>query len=183
VTDFEELRALHRAAAEQLRADWDRDLPFDEIVSDRWERAKRLGFGDGASIYASAYVYGQVAVGPRTWVGPFTLLDGSGGLTIGENCSISAGVHLYSHDTVQWALTNGAADTVRSPTTVGDCCFIGPNAIVVQGVTVGNRCVIGAQSFVDRDLPDFSIAIGAPARVVGHVELHGERAELVFDGR
>jgi acetyltransferase-like isoleucine patch superfamily enzyme len=181
VNDLADLRDLYRAAAEDMRAEWARDLPFDELISDRWERAARLGFGDGASIYASSYVYGDVRVGARTWVGPFTILDGSGGLSIGENCSISAGVHLYSHDTVQWALTNGAAEAERAAVSIGNCCFIGPRATVVRGVTVGDHTVVGAHSFVDTDLPDNVIAIGTPARIVGRVELRASRAELVFD--
>src|SRR4051794_3239183 len=89
MSELTTLRELYRAAAANMRTEWARDLPLDELVSDRWERAGRLGFGAGASIYASSYVYGDVIVGARTWVGPFTILDGSGGLSIGENCSIS----------------------------------------------------------------------------------------------
>ena len=100
-----------RALYEQLRADmrerWRRDLPLEELLFDRWERARSLGFGEGSSIYHSSYVYGDVRVGSDTWIGPFTLLDGTGGLTIGDNCSISTGVQIYSHDTVKWAVSGG----------------------------------------------------------------------------
>ena len=61
-----------------------RDLPLDEMLFDRWERARSLGFGPGASIYHNSYVYGDVRVGAGTWVGPFTILDGSGGLGVGD---------------------------------------------------------------------------------------------------
>ena len=91
---------------EQLRQDkqerFQRDLPIEELLFDRWERARHLGFGEGTSIYHSALVYGDVKVGKGTWIGPSTLLDGSHGLTIGDSCSISAGVNIYTHDTVQW---------------------------------------------------------------------------------
>lgn len=177
----DDLRALYVRLAEEVRARWDRDLPLDELLSDRWERAKRLGFGEGASIYASAYVYGAVTVGARTWIGPFALLDGSGGLEIGESCSISAGVQIYSHDTVRWALTGGAHEPERSPVRIGDRCFIGSQSVIARGVTIGDQCVVGAHSFVDRDLPPRSIAVGAPARVVGRVDVRGDEVELVFD--
>ncbi len=107
-TTRDQLLALYAHLRAETHARWDRDLPFDELLFDRWERARSLGFGEGASIYHSALVYGDVVVGPSTWIGPFTLLDGSGGLRIGRNCSISAGVHIYSHDTVKWALSGGA---------------------------------------------------------------------------
>jgi acetyltransferase-like isoleucine patch superfamily enzyme len=178
----DELSALYRQLAGQMRERFDRDLPLDELLSDRWERAKRLGFGEGASIYASSYVYGDVKVGPRTWIGPFTLLDGSGGLEIGGNCSISAGVQIYTHDTVRWALTGGKAEPERSSVRIGECCFIGSQSVVARGVEIGDHSVIGACSFVDRDVGPFTIALGAPARPVGRVELRHDDVELVFDG-
>ena len=176
-----ELRALVLRLASETREQWDRDLPLDELVSDRWERAERLGFGAGASIYASSYVYGDVTVGARTWIGPFTLLDGSGGLEIGENCSVSAGVHIYSHDTVKWALSGGAHEAERSPVRIGDRCFIGAHSVIARGVEIGHHSVVGACSFVASDVPPCSVVAGAPARRIGRVELDGEEVELVYD--
>ena len=90
-----QLKALYEAQDEGLRLEWDRSLPFADGLLDRWERARRLGFGEDASIYNSALVYGDVSVGRGTWIGPYTLLDGSGGgLSIGAYCSISAGVQI-----------------------------------------------------------------------------------------
>lgn len=177
----DELRDLHLRLAGEMRSRWDRDLPFEELLSDRWERAARLGFGEGASIYASSYVYGTVHVGARTWIGPLTLLDGSGVLEIGENCSISAGVHIYTHDSVEWALTKGAQELRRSPVRIGDCCFVGSHSVIARGVTIGNHCVLGAHSFLDTDLEPFTFAAGAPARVLGRVELDGDDARIVRD--
>lgn len=177
----DELRELHRRLDAELRERWQRSLPLDELLSDRWERARELGFGEGASIYAASYVYGDVSVGAGTWIGPFTVLDGTGGLTIGSTCSISAGVQIYTHDTVQWALSGGEADYERSPVRIGDRCHIGAQTVIGPGVTIGNRCVIGAGSFVNRDIDDDSVAVGTPCRVVGRVELEEDRAKLVFD--
>lgn len=179
--DHDELRELHRRLDAEMRERWKRSLPLDELLSDRWERARTLGFGEGASIYASSYVYGEVVVGAGTWIGPFTLLDGSGGLEIGESCSISAGVQIYSHDTVRWALTGGAHAPERSPVRIGDRCFIGSQAVIARGVTIGDQCVVGAHSFVNCDLPARSIAVGAPARVVGRVDVHGDEVDLIFE--
>ena len=66
-----------------MRRAWERSLPFTEAATDRWERAASLGFGEQSSIHNLSYVYGRVAVGAHTWIGPYTVLDGSGGLTIG----------------------------------------------------------------------------------------------------
>src|SRR5689334_8815815 len=100
----DELLRSYESLRATMNATWDRDLPYEELLFDRWERARHLGFGEGTSIYHLSYVYGQVSVGRNTWIGPFTVLDGSGGLTIGDWCSISAGVQIYSHDSVTRAL-------------------------------------------------------------------------------
>ena len=161
---YEKLRAA-------MRERWQRDLPFDELLFDRWERAKILGFGEGAGIYHSSYVYGEVKVGKKTWIGPYTILDGSGGLTIGDYCSISAGVHIYTHDTIKWALSGGAAEYERAPVRIGDCCYIGGQTLIAKGVTIGDHCVVGACSFVRSDIPPYSVAFGVPCRPVGKVAI------------
>jgi acetyltransferase-like isoleucine patch superfamily enzyme len=167
------LRRAHLNLQAAMTAAWDRDLPFDELLFDRWERARRLGFGDKASIYHLSYVYGDVTVGEHTWIGPFTLLDGSGRLTIGSWCSISAGVHIYTHDTVMWALSGGQAESDKSPVVIEDRCHIGASAVVSKGVRIGACSVVGAHSFVNRDVEPYSIVVGVPARRIGTVRIQG----------
>lgn len=161
------LRRLHASQAHRVQVEWQRALPFGDYVVDRWQRASSLGFGPGASIYDSALVLGNVRVGEKTWIGPSTVLDGSGGLEIGSHCSISAGVQIYTHDTVAWALSGGAAAVERAPVSIGNRCYLGPNVVVSKGVRIGDGCVIGANSFVNSDIPPGSRAWGTPARVVG----------------
>jgi len=161
------LRDNWLAARRRLHEQYRRTLPFGEYVVDRWEKARELGFGDGASIYDSSVVIGEVTVGRQTWIGPFTLLDGSGGLSIGEYCSISAGVQIYTHDTLEWALSGGQASAVRAPTRIGNRCYVGPNVVIARGVSIGDGCVIGANSFVRDNIPAGSKAVGSPCRVIG----------------
>lgn len=162
---------LYKRLRKSMRQKWKRDLPFEEMLFDRWERAKSLGFGEGSSIYHNSYVYSDVMVGKNTWIGPYTLLDGSGGLTIGDNCSISAGVHIYTHDTVRWALSGGEAEYERAPVSIGSCCHIGARAVVAKGVTIGHHCVIGACSFVNSDIEPYTIALGTPCKPAGVVNI------------
>lgn len=166
------LNCLYQSLRRNMRVKWNRDLPFEELLFDRWERAKVLGWGDGASIYQSAIVLGDVKVGKRTWIGPFTILDGSGGgLEIGEFCSISAGVHIYTHDTVKWAVTGGVAQYDKAPVKIGSCVYIGPNSVIAKGVTIGDHSIIGACSFVNDDVAPYTKVAGCPARVVGQVAM------------
>jgi acetyltransferase-like isoleucine patch superfamily enzyme len=163
------VRSLLGRLRDRTRAKFSRVLPVGDYFSDRWEKAKYLGFGEGTSIYDSSIVLGDVRVGRNTWLGPFTVLDGSGGLEIGDFCSISAGVQIYSHDTVQWALSGGKSQPERRPTKIGSRCYIGPNTVVAKGVTIGDGCVIGAGSLVLTDIPGASKAYGVPCRVHGAV--------------
>jgi acetyltransferase-like isoleucine patch superfamily enzyme len=166
-----QLLELYEARRGAVRSRWARDLPFEELLFDRWERAGSLGFGAGSSIYHQSYVYGDVSVGKETWIGPYTLLDGTGGLRIGDHCSISAGVHIYTHDTVAWAISGGRSPVERAPVSIGDCCYIGSQVVIAKGVTIGDHSVIGAGSFVNRDVPAYSVAAGTPCRTIGRVSL------------
>ena len=165
-----DLKALWQQRQREVAQRYQRALPFGDYIVDRWEKAQSLGFGAGTSVYDSVVVLGDLRVGSDTWIGPFVVLDGSGGLTIGSHCSISAGVQIYSHDTVEWALSGGTASYTHAPTSIGDNCYIGPCAVVAKGVRIGNRCRIGANSLVLSDIPAGSLAHGTPCRVIGRVE-------------
>ena len=162
-----QLRGLWQKRRAEVNAKFKRTLPLADYIVDRWEKAKVLGFGEGASIYDSVLVIGDVKVGAKTWIGPFVVLDGSGDLEIGAHCSISAGVQIYSHDSVKWAITGGSSALEYAKTRIGDNCYIGPNAIIAKGVSIGDGCVIGANSLVLSDIPSLSKAVGSPCRIVG----------------
>lgn len=166
------LRQRYFELRDEMREKWQRDIPFDELVFDRWERARHLGFGAESSIYHLSYVYGDVKVGEHTWIGPYTLLDGSGGLEIGSWCSISAGVQVYSHDTVDWAVSGGRAEYVRHATVIEDCVYIGANAVVGPGVRIGAHSIVGAMSFVNRPVAPNTIVGGVPATELGWMKVN-----------
>ena len=163
---LESVREAFVIARTALLNRYNRVLPFGDYVSDRWEKAQALGFGERTSIYDSALVLGDVTVGSNTWIGPSVILDGTGRLEIGSNCSISAGVQIYTHDSVEWATSGGDKPYLLAPTMIGNNCYIGPGSIVAKGVNLGEGCVVGALSFVNRSFPPGSRIGGQPARIL-----------------
>lgn len=164
-----------------MRKRYDRVLPANELFTDRWEKAAYLGFGAGASIYDSACVFGNVKVGANTWVGPFSILDGTGGITIGANCSVGAGTHIYTHDTMLWALSGGKEAYQYTASSIGDNCFVATQCIIQPGVHIGKHCVVLANTTVTKSVPDCSVLGGSPAKIIGKVILkEGEAPEVKF---
>lgn len=169
---LEKLRFLQKALQREKLQKFNRRVPWGDLVTDRWDNAREYGFGEGTSCYDSAVVLGDVKVGKHTWIGPNVLLDGlNASLVIGDYCAISAGAQIYTHDTVRWCVNLGrAAKMDSSPTFIGNGVYIGPNSIICRGVTVGDSAVVGAMSFVNKDIPARKKAWGCPAVVIGDVD-------------
>ena len=91
-------------------------------------------------------------------------------MTIGKRVQFGPSVSLYAatHETG----VQSRRDFVEyaKPITIGDDCWIGGNTTIMPGVTIGKGCTIGAGSVVTRDIPEFSVAIGSPAKVVKKVD-------------
>src|SRR3954468_15144904 len=115
---LEQLRALISTLRRQKREQFHRYVPVGDLITDRWEIARDYGFGEGTSCYDNVLILGDVLVGRNCWIGPNVILDGSGGLSIGDYVDISAGVQIYTHHTVLRALNGGAAPVEYAPTRI-----------------------------------------------------------------
>ncbi len=149
----------------RMKSKFNRHVPLGDLLTDRWETAKFLGFGEGTSCYNNVLVLGNVKVGKNTWIGPNVILDGSGGeLVIGDFCSISAGVQIYTHDSVAWSTSLGNDEVDKASTYIGNGVYIGPNSIIQKGVEVGDKAIIGAMSFVNKSVQTNTKVFGIPAK-------------------
>jgi acetyltransferase-like isoleucine patch superfamily enzyme len=164
---IDQLRALQKELQAEKRKEFTRRVALGDLVTDRWENAQEMGFGEGTSCYDNVLILGDVSVGKNTWIGPNVILDGSGGgLVIGDYCSISAGVQIYTHNTVEWSTSLGEKPIAKAPTRIGNGVYIGPNSVIAMGITIGDKAVIGAMSLVTRDIAANAKAWGAPAKPV-----------------
>jgi acetyltransferase-like isoleucine patch superfamily enzyme len=125
--------------------------------------------GARCSVAATAYLHGPIRLGDDVSINPGAHLEGGrAGIVVGSRVRIAAGAKLYAFE---HGLAPDAA-IVEQPTTstgirVGDDVWIGANAGVTDGVTVGNHAVVAMGAVVTRDVPEWAVVGGVPARVLG----------------
>ena len=98
-------------------------------------------------------------------------------IEIGNDVQIAHGVVMLTHG-YDWSVLKGVYGEILGSSgkvTIGNNVFIGMNTTILKGVTVGNNVIIGACSLVNRDIPDNSVAVGNPARVVSTLEAYYEK--------
>jgi acetyltransferase-like isoleucine patch superfamily enzyme len=112
---------------------------------------------------------GFVTLGERSWLGPFCFVCGNGGVTIGRNVLIAAHttINTVSHGITRCDIPINDQPVLTDPVVIEDDCWIGLNAVILQGVTLGHGSIVGAGAVVTKSIPPWSIAVGVPARVVG----------------
>ncbi|KAB2107249.1 hypothetical protein AG0111_0g4464 [Alternaria gaisen] len=97
-----------------------------------------------------------------------TILDCSL-VTIGDRCMFGPNVSIFA--ATHEAEVQSRRDNIEygKPVVVGDDCWIGGNVVILPGVTIGRGVTVGAMSVVTKDVPDFCVVMGQPARVVKKV--------------
>ncbi|MFZ5580747.1 MAG: acyltransferase [Pseudomonadota bacterium] len=124
-------------------------------------------------------------LGQRVIVNVGAYLSGEGGLTLEDDVLIGPGAYLLS---AGHRVHGGDPRINHNPLThasvhVGVGAWVGAGAVVLQGVSVGRGAVVGAGSVVTRDVPDFAVAVGNPARVVHIRQGFGEAPSQSLLGR
>lgn len=178
---LKEFKEILNYGRQKLRSQFNRHLPTGNILNDRWELAESFQWGANSSVYDDSLIFGDVSLGDNCWVGPFTILDGNAHpVVIGDWTSIGTGTHIYTHHTIDQALSGGKIEPATAPVSIGECCFISPQVMIAPGSKIGNSCFVTAQSYVEGSFPDFAIISGNPAKVVGKIEINGNKIKKTF---
>jgi acetyltransferase-like isoleucine patch superfamily enzyme len=111
---------------------------------------------------------GSVVVGNNSWLGPYCLLYGNGDIRIGDGVLIAGhtSINTVSHHAERVDIPISEQGTEIAPVVIHDDVWIGLNAVILQGVTIGRGAIIGAGAVVTRDIPAWSVVRGVPAKVV-----------------
>lgn len=97
-------------------------------------------------------------------------------ITLGNNVHITDGVKFITHDGGTLIYRQYVPDLeITKPIKIGDYVYIGNNVIILPGVTIGNNVVIGAGAVVSKSIPDNSLAVGVPARVIKTADEYFEK--------
>ena len=128
-----------------------RDCWIQTTVSDDKEASAKLRIGAGAGIGMGACI----SAAREIVIGDYVLM--------GRNVYISD--HAHAFEDVAVPIMNQGLNAI-APVSIGRETWLGQNVVVLPGVTIGRHCVIGANSVVNSSIPDLSVAVGAPARVI-----------------
>ena len=143
-------------------------------------RSGRLEIGEGALLEPNVWITcaddGRIRIGEGTFLNMGVMVAARELVEIGDHCMFANGCFVTDANhrfddpekPVPWQ-----GFSSKGPTRIGDNVWCGANVVITSGVTIGERCVIGANSVVTTDIPAFSVAAGIPAKVLKQVEYPG----------
>jgi acetyltransferase-like isoleucine patch superfamily enzyme len=171
----------------------------------KWVSREFESFGSDSLFVLPCWLFGEenISLGDRVQVGPLCRIGALRGakITIGDECEIVGGSSLFAHtegieigqgvlmawnvqiyDAQHETATPDKAIRAQGVTRggkvrIGDGAWLGANVVVLQGVTIGRNAVVGANSVVTKDIPDFATAVGSPAVVTNRRSMSAAQVE------
>ncbi|WP_312414688.1 acyltransferase [Pseudescherichia sp.] len=138
--------------------------------------------GDGTRIWQYAVVFNGAKIGKDCNICAHTLIESK--VIIGDRVTLKSGVYIWDNITIEndvfvgpcVAFTNDKFPRSKQHDKPFDSIYvkegasIGANATILPGITLGKKCMIGAGSVVTKDVPDYAVVYGNPAKIMGNVK-------------
>jgi len=151
-------------------------IPFHHIRR-FFYRLSGIKIGKGSSLHMQVSFYNplHISVGKDSIIGEKSVLDGRGRLSIGDHVDIASEVMIYNaeHD-----INDPHFSAEIKPVIVEDYVFIGPRAIILPGVTIKKGAVVAAGAVVTKDVAEYTIIAGIPAKEIGKRKLTDPQYKL-----
>lgn len=132
--------------------------------------------GRGAHIGAHVHLtrqhhmtQGTISIGKNVTLANQCDIDFSGGVVIADNVTISAGVSIISHTHRLMGMADGDHQAIAGKVNIGYGAWIGTRAIILPNVTIGQYAVVGAGAVVTKDVPEYAVVAGNPAKKIKDV--------------
>jgi acetyltransferase-like isoleucine patch superfamily enzyme len=120
---------------------------------------------------------GYIEIGKNIIIGEFSTIQGQGGVVLEDNVLLASHVHFISNHHQYTNVNQSIKDqpNISGKILVKENTWIGINVVILSGVTIGKNCVIGTGSIVKHDIPDYSVAVGNPAKVVKFYDFNSNK--------
>ena len=114
----------------------------------------------------NADVSPNIKLGDYSELGQHCLIHA--GVSIGSNVIMGPSVKIYTrnHNFARKDIPIANQGKLTKPTVIGDDVWIGANVIILPGVSVGKGCVLGAGSVISKDIPEYAVVVGNPAKII-----------------
>ena len=112
-------------------------------------------------------MYGEIDWGTEPWL-----------ITLGNNVHLTNDIRFINHDGGTLLFRDKVPDLeITKPITIGNNVYVGNNVLFLPGVTIGDNVIIGAGAVVTRNIPDNSVVVGVPARVIKTADEYFEKIQ------
>lgn len=124
----------------------------------------KIGPGSYIHMWTRFYNPANIELGADTHIGDNCFLDGRNTIIIGNHVDIASQVLIYNEE---HNVASEKFEATSGPVEIGDYVFVGPRAIILPGIKIGRGAIVAAGAVVTRDVPEFTIVGGIPAKEIG----------------
>lgn len=133
------------------------------MFTDPVKYAKKIG----VNIKGKLHIYGNINWGSEPWI-----------ISIGDNVHLTEGVSFLTHDAGILIFKKEYPDLeLTKPIVIGNNVYIGSHCQILGGVTIGNKVIIGCGTIITKDIPDNSVVVGVPGKVIKSADEYLEKAK------